>query len=83
MARVELFRPSRPDFIETGYDSLDISAITALFRPSRPDFIETRPSITFFLLLFSDCSGLLGRTSLRPNLPVGIVFIGIPIVPAF
>ena len=37
-----LFRPSRPDFIETSMMLGDaVSAVIALFRPSRPDFIET------------------------------------------
>ena len=39
---LSLFRPSRPDFIETdsGLES-HAPVIDALFRPSRPDFIET------------------------------------------
>ena len=42
-----LFRPSRPDFIETylWYVSLK-SELWGLFRPSRPDFIETYLPLT-------------------------------------
>ena len=36
-----LFRPSRPDFIETGSGRTMFSGVAPLFRPSRPDFIET------------------------------------------
>ena len=39
---VGLFRPSRPDFIETLLcDQLPFPRNHTLFRPSRPDFIET------------------------------------------
>ena len=37
-----LFRPSRPDFIETTQETRRVESWhTRLFRPSRPDFIET------------------------------------------
>ena len=36
-----LFRPSRPDSIETDLHSLTHGQWTELFRPSRPDSIET------------------------------------------
>ena len=36
-----LFRPSRPDFIETLRAESDLGRRSELFRPSRPDFIET------------------------------------------
>ena len=37
-----LFRPSRPDFIETAIPLMEKgSFFSELFRPSRPDFIET------------------------------------------
>ena len=40
---VGLFRPSRPDFIETSGSRKDTQTRRAgLFRPSRPDFIETQ-----------------------------------------
>ena len=40
-------------------------SLLELFRPSRPDFIET-PQIRHTAPLYGDdCSGLLGRTSLR------------------
>ena len=59
-----LFRPSRPDFIETSRSWMNDTDTPSLFRPSRPDFIETgggegSPGRTLH------CSGLLGRTSLR------------------
>ena len=38
-----------------------------LFRPSRPDFIETQPGLGYPGWGMVDCSGLLGRTSLRPT----------------
>ena len=38
----QLFRPSRPDFIETSGPRPEDLEYRALFRPSRPDFIETR-----------------------------------------
>ena len=38
----QLFRPSRPDFIETIFRSIyPCQVVHTLFRPSRPDFIET------------------------------------------
>ena len=67
LLRPILFRPSRPDFIETTVAGRKPHLSSRLFRPSRPDFIETsglgpdpprRPN----------CSGLLGRTSLRQTL---------------
>ena len=39
--RTGLFRPSRPDFIETPDRGRGFRAPPSLFRPSRPDFIET------------------------------------------
>ena len=36
-----LFRPSRPDFIETSIKYTGEEYNSSLFRPSRPDFIET------------------------------------------
>ena len=61
-----LFRPSRPDFIETSpKPAPGTSKPAQLFRPSRPDFIETTNPRTWMVTLSSDCSGLLGRTSLR------------------
>ena len=71
----ELFRPSRPDFIETQDQRSSGGMPHKLFRPSRPDFIETcrgggGP------IRWPDCSGLLGRTSLRleaePQEPYGV-----------
>ena len=60
-----LFRPSRPDFIETsGRRGLPGGCARRLFRPSRPDFIETPPAWVKCSYP-SHCSGLLGRTSLR------------------
>ena len=41
MFRYKLFRPSRPDFIETKTIELTVKGKNILFRPSRPDFIET------------------------------------------
>ena len=38
-----LFRPSRPDFIETSAHMSEKPLWSILFRPSRPDFIETFP----------------------------------------
>ena len=43
-----LFRPSRPDFIETSTPTPTPYTCSALFRPSRPDFIETSSAATFF-----------------------------------
>ena len=40
-----LFRPSRPDFIETVIFTGLFEPTIKLFRPSRPDFIETRHSL--------------------------------------
>ena len=37
-----LFRPSRPDFIETYLVLVPVNSVSILFRPSRPDFIETK-----------------------------------------
>ena len=37
-----MFRPSRPDFIETKTIELTVKGKNILFRPSRPDFIETK-----------------------------------------
>ena len=48
-----LFRPSRPDFIETSQAGLTCWNGISLFRPSRPDFIET------LLLLAGATSGAL------------------------
>ena len=39
-----LFRPSRPDFIETIGVHRAFLIVEELFRPSRPDFIETAPA---------------------------------------
>ena len=60
----QLFRPSRPDFIETLVAVIITVSQPRLFRPSRPDFIETLVTPTTFLGS-GHCSGLLGRTSLR------------------
>ena len=60
-----LFRPSRPDFIETGDGPAIDVQWAGLFRPSRPDFIETSRSSRLGGAVPLDCSGLLGRTSLR------------------
>ena len=61
---LRLFRPSRPDFIET-FELRGLSKTECLlFRPSRPDFIETSGTHTHPPPR-SCCSGLLGRTSLR------------------
>ena len=61
-----LFRPSRPDSIETrsGQHRRQARGVV-LFRPSRPDSIETRrgPAVGAGA---AHCSGLLGRTPLRP-----------------
>ena len=59
-----LFRPSRPDFIETVESTIIEDKLYVLFRPSRPDFIETLRIICAQSFLYH-CSGLLGRTSLR------------------
>ena len=68
LAARQLFRPSRPDFIETSRGSgSTIRPGTPLFRPSRPDFIETRTGPLTLVFFRLDCSGLLGRTSLRPT----------------
>ena len=64
----QLFRPSRPDFIETNQWAVSARAGMKLFRPSRPDFIETRRFSHDQSVGSSDCSGLLGRTSLRRSL---------------
>ena len=61
-----MFRPSRPDFIETPTSPLAPSFATSLFRPSRPDFIETTRPASWDESPLIHCSGLLGRTSLRP-----------------
>ena len=42
-----------------------LTSLRGLFRPSRPDFIETCPFTYLDLVEGGDCSGLLGRTSLR------------------
>ena len=60
-----MFRPSRPDFIETSAAPSTTPQPYRLFRPSRPDFIETIPKDFDVVIHFEDCSGLLGRTSLR------------------
>ena len=41
LAGAGLFRPSRPDFIETKLRQFLGDHDPGLFRPSRPDFIET------------------------------------------
>ena len=61
---LQLFRPSRPDFIETVDFAEDHGLYPELFRPSRPDFIETL-KMRLILEVTADCSGLPGRTSLR------------------
>ena len=62
-----LFRPSRPDFIETLHNQHRAAPdAPCLFRPSRPDFIETQSIAPHGWTQISPvCSGLLGRTSLR------------------
>ena len=60
-----LFRPSRPDFIETKRYTDAGRADDVLFRPSRPDFIETTKNVNTSTSSSWNCSGLLGRTSLR------------------
>ena len=63
----ELFRSSRPDYIETsGTSSLRLFFII-LFRSSRPDYIETPAEQQPEPPAQPDCSGLLGRTTLRLN----------------
>ena len=62
---VQLFRPSRPDFIETKNLRILLATAVRLFRPSRPDFIETGRLWGASGVAGVDCSGLLGRTSLR------------------
>ena len=77
-----LFRPSRPDFIETENRHSSGQYAPELFRPSRPDFIETHVGLNQLVDVRRDCSGLLGRTSLR--LVVGVLFDPpCQIVPAF
>ena len=63
-ASAGLFRPSRPDFIETPVDEVGCLVGCGLFRPSRPDFIET-PRWSTCTQGGPNCSGPLGRTSLR------------------
>ena len=81
--RSELFRPSRPDSIETLLsDVVERGAVSGLFRPSRPDSIETGAGGA----ALDDGGGLF-----RPSRPDSIetqVLIGRPhdeviIVPAF
>ena len=61
-----LFRPSRPDFIETfDIDFQRSRRSSKLFRPSRPDFIETCNVSSTLHTPEYNCSGLPGRTSLR------------------
>ena len=67
----ELFRPSRPDFIETRLRVVGWQIYRTLFRPSRPDFIETIDSASRRAAKVMNCSGLLGRTSLRPGPALG------------
>ena len=78
-----MFLPSRPDFIETIPMRVSMSPYRAiLFRPSRPDFIETTAQPTP-LAVFLDCSGHLGRTSLRLNMLTKCGLLVGGIVPAF
>ena len=77
-----LFRPSRPDFIETSFRRLLAVASMSLFRPSRPDFIETTIGGTMGSVELATCSGLLGRTSLRLAL-LGRQPADVILVPAF
>ena len=64
-----LFRPSRPDFIETGTRFVTQRRRERLFRPSRPDFIEIHSGALIGTGSATYCSGLLGRTSLRSPQP--------------
>ena len=60
-----LFRPSRPDSIETAQIKDKVNELVgALFRPSRPDSIETIRGRAAWCG-HADCSGHLGRTPLR------------------
>ena len=56
-----LFRPSRPDFIETDSADRRQERRGGLFRPSRPDFIET--------LIFNLFLGWLISKLFRPSRP--------------
>ena len=82
-----LFRPSRPDFIETENTRATPTPRFRLFRPSRPDFIETTGTVRLAPAWGADCSGLLGRTSLRHhgevNDPILVVVLFRPSRPDF
>ena len=63
-----MFRSSRPDYIETVLIvRCPVEHVTILFRSSRPDYIETKALVFIFVHVRINCSGLPGRTTLRPG----------------
>ena len=62
-----LFRSSRPDSIETVFCAARSQRLLSLFRSSRPDSIETESETYRGSGEPIHCSGLLGRTPLRPD----------------
>ena len=74
-----LFRPSRPDFIETLHLNSLYGKFAGLFRPSRPDFIETSAMFHGTRSITMYCSGLLGRTSLR-HAPLYVPALEVPLL---
>ena len=61
----ELFRSSRPDYIETCICFSFVALFTKLFRSSRPDYIETSIIVGTLCCAGWYCSGLPDRTTLR------------------
>ena len=73
---IELFRPSRPDSIETWID-----VVTAFYVPTNCSGLLGRTPLRHTLLCphesdLSDCSGLLGRTPLRRTIRIHSVNFG-------
>ena len=63
---IRLFRSSRPDYIETKNSTNAPPNLPVLFRSSRPDYIETLKAAAGSTPVWTHCSGLPDRTTLRP-----------------